>query len=95
LTDDDYKQALEEKAAFKKFLEKHVLTEGTVMLLPGGGTDISYRDEYSGFVDAEGLEIDILTYCRTIEESGRRWRPDIEPRSAPDLACSPSAQPTM
>jgi hypothetical protein len=54
LTKDDYERARHEKGVFKKFLEEHLFTEGTVMLLPGGNTDVSYRDEYSGFVKSMG-----------------------------------------
>ena len=50
LTESDYERACDQRAIFKRFLEEYVFTEGTVMLLPSGDTDVSYRDEYSGFV---------------------------------------------
>jgi hypothetical protein len=46
----DYDKACNEKAVFQKFLLDFVLTKGTVMLLPGGDPEISYRDEYAGLV---------------------------------------------
>ncbi|KAG4444478.1 hypothetical protein IFR05_000069 [Cadophora sp. M221] len=47
LSDDQYKQACEEKMVFKEFLEKEVFTGRTIMILPGGYPGPSYRDEVS------------------------------------------------
>ncbi|KAH6679166.1 amidase signature domain-containing protein [Halenospora varia] len=54
LTDDDYKQACTEKAIFAQVLNDHVMTPGTILLLPGGDEDVSYRDEYSGDLESQG-----------------------------------------
>ncbi|TAQ88958.1 hypothetical protein B7494_g2721 [Chlorociboria aeruginascens] len=58
LTEAEYKQACAEKAIFKKFLEDHVFTPGTIMVLPGGDTDLSYRDGYPG----------------TLKDTGKNWQ---------------------
>jgi len=51
------KKALEEKSIFQRFLE-NILVENTVLLLPCSSINVSYRDEYPGFLD----------------ESGERWQ---------------------
>ncbi|KAH7336330.1 amidase signature domain-containing protein [Rhexocercosporidium sp. MPI-PUGE-AT-0058] len=47
LTDDQYKDACQEKKIIKEFLEKEVFTDRTIMVLPGGYPGPSYRDEVS------------------------------------------------
>jgi hypothetical protein len=49
LSRSDYNQACEEKATFQKFLSNFVFKESTVLLLPGGDPNASYRDGYLGF----------------------------------------------
>lgn len=50
LSRSDYNQACEEKATFQKFLSNFVFKGSTVLLLPGGYPNTTYRDEYLGFV---------------------------------------------
>jgi hypothetical protein len=50
LTEDDYQNACNEREVFRKFLHHEIFTEGTIMLLPNGDFDISYRDHLSACV---------------------------------------------
>ncbi|KAH8684339.1 amidase signature domain-containing protein [Tricladium varicosporioides] len=54
LTDEDYNKACTEKAIFAEFLNNHLLTPGTILLLPIGNENVSYRDEYSGDIESQG-----------------------------------------
>ena len=56
----DYTQACKEKAIFRKFLRELVFTERAVMLLPAGGPETSYGDEYRGQSETYHL---ISTWC--------------------------------
>ncbi|KAL2068841.1 hypothetical protein VTL71DRAFT_15179 [Oculimacula yallundae] len=47
MSEEQYKQACEEKKVFKEFLEKEVFTDRTIMILPGSFPAPSYRDEVS------------------------------------------------
>jgi hypothetical protein len=45
LSESDYLVARAEMETFRSFLRSEIFTKGTIMLLPNGDCDISYRDQ--------------------------------------------------
>jgi hypothetical protein len=50
LSEDQYEQALADQKTYRKFLNEHVFSDATILILPSGIPQPRYRDQYDGFV---------------------------------------------